>query len=172
MSNYNKNHINIYVDEDDEIEDLDEEEEEDDDNKTLNTYEQLENIKDKVFIDENPDFVKFKESVRQWLINDNEINALNLAIKERKKKKTEMTPFILSFMNRFKLNNLKTTIGTVKFNKTLCSVPINKTFLTKKLGIFFNNEKKGEEIATYILENREKVERMSIKRAKNKDEAI
>ena len=43
----------------------------------------------------------FKEKVKEWLHLDDDIKTLNAHLKERKKKKIELTPEILQFMEMF-----------------------------------------------------------------------
>jgi hypothetical protein len=62
-------------------------------------------------------------------------------------------------MNRFKINDLNTQEGKIKFTKSLYTKPLNKQFLISRLGDFFKDFNKGEKAASYILENRDKEEK-------------
>ena len=117
-----------------------------------------------VFSDDNEEFIQFKSSVKEWLTLDDDIITLQKAIKERKVKKTELTTTILDFMNRFKINDLNTQEGKIKFTKSLYTKPLNKQFLITKLGNFFKDFKKGERAASFILENRDKEEKFKLRR--------
>ena len=160
----------------DDIEDLydetvyEDDNEDEDDNKTLNTYEQLDRIKETVFSESNPEFIHFRTCLKEWMLIDIDISILQKGIQERKKKKIEMTPHIIRFMNRFKVTDLRIPEGKVKFTKTMCTKPMNKDFLGVKLAEFLGNQKQGEEAADFLLKNREKTERMNIRRVKEKDE--
>ena len=120
--------------------------------------------------DNNEEFVEFKNNVKEWLTLDDDIITLQKAIKERKKKKDELTPKVLDFMNRFKINDLNTNNGKLKFTKSLQTKPLNKQFLITRLGDFFKDFSKGEKVASYILENRDKEEKLKLKRVVNKKE--
>ena len=123
-----------------------------------------EDIDNTVFSDDNEEFINFKSGVKEWLTLDDDIITLQKAIKERKNKKNELTANILDFMNRFKINDLNTQGGKIKFTKSLYTKPLNKEFLITKLGSFFKDFKKGERAASFILENRDKEEKFKLRR--------
>jgi len=124
---------------------------------------------DETLFDENDsNFIEFKNSVKEWLMLDDDIITLQKAVKERKVKKDELTPKILGFMDKFNINDLNTQGGKIKFTKSLYTKPLNKQFLISKLGDFFKDYRKGEKAATFILENRDKEERAKIRRVVNK----
>jgi len=120
--------------------------------------------------DDNEEFVEFKNNVKEWLTLDDDIITLQKAIKDRKSKKNDMTPKILDFMNRFKINDLNTNNGKLKFTKSLQTKPLNKQFLISRLGDFFKDFSKGEKAASFILENRDKEEKLKLRRVINKKE--
>jgi len=122
--------------------------------------------------DDNEEFVEFKNNVKEWLTLDDDIITLQKAIKERKSKKNDLTPKILDFMNRFKINDLNTNNGKLKFTKLLQTKPLNKQFLISRLGDFFKDFSKGEKAASFILENRDKEEKLKLRRVINKKELI
>jgi hypothetical protein len=130
---------------------------------------EIDEINKNVFTDDNDEFIEFKSNVKEWLTLDDDIITLQKAIKERKKKKDELTPKVLDFMNRFKINDLNTQEGKIKFTKSLYTKPLNKQFLISKLGDFFKDFNRGEKAATYILENRDKEEKFKLKRVAIKD---
>jgi len=123
-----------------------------------------------IFNDNNEEFVEFKNNVKDWVTLDDDISTLQKAIKERKKKKDELTPQIMDFMNRFKINDLNTVNGKLKFTKSLYTKPLNKQYLISKLGDFFKDFSKGEKAASFILENRDKEEKFKLRRVVNKNE--
>ena len=120
--------------------------------------------------DENEEFLEFKNNVKEWLTLDDDIITLQKAIKDRKIKKNDLTPKILDFMNRFKINDLNTNNGKLKFTKSLQTKPLNKQFLISRLGDFFKDFSKGEKASTFILENRDKEEKFKLRRVINKKE--
>jgi hypothetical protein len=141
-----------------------------DDNMDDNSYDNDENNDNSSFDDTNDEFIKFKEDVKQWITLDDDIITLQKAIKDRKSKKEELTTSIKDYMNRFKINDLNTNNGKIKFTKSLYTKPLNKQYLISRLGDFFKDFSKGEKAATFILENRDKEEKFKLKRIINKNE--
>ena len=123
-----------------------------------------EDNEDSYINDTNPEFLDFKENVKEWITLDDDIKTLNNALKERKKKKQELTPKVLDFMNEYEVHDVKTTDGQLKFSKSLTSKPLNKKYLISRLGDFFKDYNKGEKAVEFIYENRDKEEKLKLKR--------
>ena len=147
--NYNNN--TVFQDEVSEYDDEEDEEEET-------------NIDPLVFSDTNPEFVNFKQNVKDWVTLDDDIKTLQEAIKKRKKRITELTPLILDFMKRFNINDLNTQNGQLRYTTSLLAKPVNKNFLLSKLGEFFKDNEKSQVLTTYIYDNRIKEEKVKLKR--------
>jgi len=121
-----------------------------------------------LFDDNNSEFIQFKEEVKEWLALDDDIRTLQDAIKKRKVRKDILNKNILEYMAKFKINDLNTKDGTIKFAKSLTTKPLNKQFLISKLGDFFRDFSKGEKVATFILNNRDKEEKFRLRRVLEK----
>jgi len=147
---YNNNNTVIQ----DEISEYDDEEDE----------EEEVNIDPLVFSDTNPEFVNFKQNVKDWVTLDDDIKTLQEAIKKRKKRINELTPLILDFMKRFNINDLNTQNGQLRYTTSLLAKPVNKNFLLSKLGEFFKDNEKSQVLTTYIYDNRIKEEKVKLKR--------
>jgi hypothetical protein len=129
------------------------------------------NEDDEIFSDNNPEFIHFKQEVSNWITLDDDIRTLQKAIKERKDKKAELTPRILKFMERFKINDLNTNDGKLKFARSLYTKPLNKKYLISRLGDFFRDYSKGEKVAGYIFDNRDKEEKVRLTRVLDRSKA-
>ena len=138
----------------DEVSEYDDEEDE----------EEEDNIDPLVFSDTNPEFVNFKQNVKDWVTLDDDIKTLQEAIKKRKKRINELTPIILDFMKRFNINDLNTQNGQLRYTTSLLAKPVNKNFLLSKLGEFFKDNEKSQVLTTYIYDNRIKEEKVKLKR--------
>ena len=138
----------------DEISEYDDEEED----------EEEVNIDPLVFSDTNPEFVNFKQNVKDWVTLDDDIKTLQEAIKKRKKRINELTHIILDFMKRFNINDLNTQNGQLRYTTSLLAKPVNKNFLLSKLGEFFKDNEKSQALTTYIYDNRIKEEKVKLKR--------
>lgn len=118
-----------------------------------------------LYIDDNdPEFIEFKENVKVWLQLDDDIKTLSDAMKERKKKKNELTPELLEFMEKYKIHDLNTQDGHLKFQKSTRAQPVSKKYLISKLGDFFKSMNKGEKVVSFLYENRDKKETFNLKR--------
>ena len=113
----------------------------------------------------NPYFVEFKDNIRQWIKMDDDILTLNNALKEVKKKKAELTPQIISFMENNNLKHLNTTDGKLQYSKSSISKALNKNMLIEKLSLYLKDDNKGNSAADFILENRDKTEKVTLKRS-------
>lgn len=120
--------------------------------------------------EDNLEFVEFKENVKEWLTLDDDIITLQRAIKDRKEKKNQLTPKIMSFMDEYKINDLNTKNGKIKFTKSLYTKPLNKNYLISKLADYLRDANKGEKAAMFIMENREKQEKTQLRRIGAKKE--
>lgn len=134
------------------------------DNNDSDLENDNDDIDDATFTDDNEDFIEFKSNVKEWLTLDDDIQTLQKALKERKARKNQITPNVLDFMNRFKINDLNTQEGKIKFTKSTYTKPLNKQFLISRLGDFFKDFNKGEKAASFILDNRDKQEKFNLKR--------
>jgi hypothetical protein len=151
--NYNNNTVHQ-----DEISEYD-----DDENEAEDDEEEVD-IDPLVFSDTNPEFVNFKQNVKDWVTLDDDIKTLQDAIKKRKKRINELTPVILDFMKRFNINDLNTQNGQLRYTTSLLAKPVNKNFLLSKLGEFFKDNEKSQVLTTYIYDNRIKEEKVKLKR--------
>ena len=121
---------------------------------------------------DNQEFQFFKEGlqtdVKQYLDLDEQIAKLNKALKERKKKKTELSLEILDKMKNIDINYMNIKGGKLVYAITKTKAPLNKTNITKSLGNYFKSDEKGLEICKYLFDNREKIEKVRLKRTKNR----
>jgi len=122
--------------------------------------------------DTNPDLIDFKSSVKTWIDLDDDIKTLTEALKERKKKKDELTPDLMKFMNSYQISDLNTKDGQLKFSKTNVAKPLSKKYLMNRIGDFFKNYDKGEEVVNFVYENREKEEKFKLRRVVKKPKDV
>ena len=116
------------------------------------------------FNDNNPEFIKFKETVKVWLELDDDIKTLRKAVSERNKKKKELTPNILEYMQRNKIFNLNTQSGKLRCRKSIRTRAFNNKTLKSKLIDYFKDISKGSKVAEYLVSNKEKIENMTLSR--------
>lgn len=108
----------------------------------------------------------FKEKVKEWIHLDDDIKTLNGHLKERKKKKTELTPEILEFMEKFNIKDMNTDSGKLKYSETIVKKPMNKEYIRKKLVDFLKSTQKADEATNFLLEQRDTKVNVKLKRVK------
>ena len=111
---------------------------------------------------------KLKLNVKSYLEIDDQIKALNKAIAERRKKKKELSEEILSTMKKFEIDNMNTKNGRLIYNVSKRAKPLNKKNLISGLDKYFKNVDKSKEVSKIILDNREVVEKIQLRRTINK----
>ena len=119
---------------------------------------------DMALTDTNPEFIEFKEKIQKWIELDDDIKTLQKAVKERKSVKNELTPEILEFMDQHDIKDLNTNDGRIQYSKSTTKKALNKKTLTNRLSDFFKDLQKGETVADFILNNRDTVDNVRLKR--------
>lgn len=110
----------------------------------------------------------FKENVKEWLTLDDDIKTLNSHLRDRKKRKNELTPDILKFMEQYEIQDMNTNSGLIKYNQTLVKKPMNKEFIRNKLSDFLKNSKTADDATDYITQNRDTEVKIKLKRVNKK----
>jgi len=133
----------------------------------LNYMEQI--IKDEMS-DEEFQFYKLqlKNDVKSYLDLDDQIKALNKAVSDRRKEKKKLSETILSTMKSFEIDNMNTKNGRLIYNVSKRAKPLNKKNLISGLDKYFKNVDKSKEVSKIILDNREVVEKIQLRRTINK----
>lgn len=113
----------------------------------------------------NPYFIEFKDNIRQWIKLDDDLITLTNAMKDIKKKKNELSDIILKFMENNNLKHLNTNDGKIQYTKTSINKALNKNLLLEKLSIYLKDDNKGNSAVDFIFDNREKTEKVTLKRS-------
>ena len=115
---------------------------------------------------------KLRESVKEYLNIDNEINTLQAAIKERKNKKEELSKFILEAMKDNEIQQMNINNEKLVYSVSQYKAPLNKNYLNNVLTNYFNNNDKALDVMNHILSNRGKVEKVKLKRLSEKKKKV
>lgn len=109
------------------------------------------------------DVDQFKQICKQWLALNDDIKKLQGAIKVRRQFQNELTPKMMSFMRDKQIEDLDTGDGKLKYTITNRKAPLNKENIQKKLSEYFKDTKQAENVATFLMDNRDivKSERLS-----------
>ena len=111
---------------------------------------------------------QLKTNVKNYLEMDDQIKALNKAIVERRKKKNELSEEILGTMKKFEIDNMNTKNGKLIYSSSKSTKPLNKSNLISGLNLYFKDEDKAKNVSKLVLESREKVEKVKLRRTINK----
>jgi hypothetical protein len=111
---------------------------------------------------------QLKADVKSYLDLDDQIKALNKATKERRTNKAKLAESILSTMKMFEIENMNTKNGRLIYSVKKTTKGLNKKNLLSGLNLYFKDTDKAKDATSIVLENREVVERISLKRSVNK----
>ena len=111
---------------------------------------------------------KLKGAVNDYLELDNQILTLQKAIKERKEKKDKLSKVILNVMKDNEIDQMNLKNDKLVYTVSQCKSPLNKNYLNSVLSDYFNNNEKTVDVINHILNNRQKVERIRLKRVIDK----
>lgn len=118
------------------------------------------------------ELTEFKEQVKTWIKLDNEVKAINTKIKildnerkHRKKMIDVLSTSILSFMSSNEIDELNSKDGIIKYKRSYVKQPLTQKEIKTKLLEQFNNFEDAEERINNVFKNREKIEKLRLKRS-------
>jgi len=109
---------------------------------------------------------EFKKNVQNWMTIDNQMKRLAAATKQIKNKKKEMNEKILDFMVRYNIEDLNTKEGIIRYKKTFVKETLTQKMIKDKLNDIFKDNNTNLEKVNEIFNNRDKVEKTSLRRLK------
>lgn len=110
---------------------------------------------------------EFKKTVAAWFQVDDEERELKRRAGERRMLKGRLTAIVLSFMQRFEIEDLDTRDGKLRFFKREVSRAPNKDLQMKRIIDFFGEEKQDvAESLKSALFQKQRVESLGIRRLK------
>lgn len=120
-----------------------------------------------VEVKENISLEEFREYVRKWLELDNNIKKAQEVIRERKKVRDKLSMVISGFMCKYNIEDLNTKEGRIRCKVSTVRAPVNQKVIKQKISDYFvNDEDKQVAILSKIYEDRDKVEKVSLRRLK------
>lgn len=116
-------------------------------------------------IPENISMDEFKKYVKKWFECDNFIKKARELIKEKKKMKDKLSEVLTKFMCKYDIEDINTRDGRIVCKTKSVKAPVNKKVIEQKISDFFkNDENKKNEIIHKIYDEREAVEKVSLRR--------
>lgn len=116
--------------------------------------------------------IKLKAAVKEYLDLDNQIITLQKAIRERKKKKVQLSNTILGAMKNNQIDQMNLNQDKLVYCVSQHKKPMNKEYLNHVLNNYFRNEEKASDVLTHIFDNRQRVEKVRLKRVVDKKKGI
>ena len=113
-----------------------------------------------------------QQDVKDYLEIDDQIKALNKAIKERRDKKKSLSEDILGTMKKFEINNMNTKNGKLIYAISKSRKGLNTKSLVKGLNLYFKDELKASEVGKIVMNSREVVEKVSLRRTIHKNKNV
>jgi phage gpG-like protein len=95
------------------------------------------------------------ESIKEWIKIDNEISSISTELKNKKNKKKELTNNLVEVMKKNSIDCFDVTGGGLFYKKSKVKKAINGKFLLENINKYLNDSTKAEEMAKYIMDNRE-----------------
>jgi hypothetical protein len=111
---------------------------------------------------------QLKQEVKEYLDIDDQIKALNKAIKDRRDKKKKLSENILVNMKKFELDVMNTKNGKLVYTESKRKEGLNKKNLIVGLNTYFKNEDKSKEVSKIIMNSRAEVKKVTLRRTINK----
>ena len=111
---------------------------------------------------------QLKKEVKEYLEIDDQIKALNKAIRERRDKKKKLSDNILVNMKKFQIDFMNTKNGKLVYTESKRKENLNKKNLLTGLNEFFNDEEKSKVVSQIVLDNRSEVKKVTLRRTINK----
>tara|TARA_B100000780_G_scaffold89370_1_gene61690 strand:- start:34 stop:516 length:483 start_codon:yes stop_codon:yes gene_type:complete len=109
---------------------------------------------------------EFKKNVQTWMTQDNQLKRLAAASKGLKNKNKQLYEKILDFMARHNIEDLNTKEGVIRYKKTFVKESLTQKMIKEKLNDIFKDNEDNLVKVNDIFNNREKVEKTSLRRLK------
>jgi len=110
---------------------------------------------------------EFKILVKKWLELDIFIKKAKEVIKEKKTAQDKLSPLISKFMCKYELEDINTKDGRIRCKTTKVNAPISQKIIKDKIADYFKgNENQKNDILHKIYDEREKIEKVSLRRLK------
>ena len=111
---------------------------------------------------------QLKAEVKDYLEIDDQIKALNKAIKDRRDRKKKLSESILVNMKKFDIDFMNTKNGKLVYTETKRKEGLNKKNLIVGLNNYFEDEARAKMVSKIVLDSRNEVKKVTLRRTINK----
>lgn len=106
----------------------------------------------------------FKANVQSFMDADDRIRTLQAATRELNRQRKALTEQILAFMKRFRIEDLNTRNGNLRYRMSFVKAPLTQKEMRNRLLSNFDPGKNADEIAHVVFDVREKTAKVSLRR--------
>lgn len=106
----------------------------------------------------------FKAQVQKFMELDDKIRKLQAAARELGREKRAMSDHILAFMKRYRIEDLNTRNGNLRYRMSFVKAPLSQKEMRNRFISNFDTHKSADEIAQVVFDARDKVPKVSLKR--------
>ena len=110
----------------------------------------------------------FKKKVLKWLEIDDQIRELRAKNKELNTEKKQHEEYILNFLEQVGEKELAVSDGKLRRNVSKTKKPLSKDTIQKALTELIKDKDKANTMTEHIINSRPTVERINLKRTKNR----
>jgi hypothetical protein len=116
---------------------------------------------------ENISIEDFSNLVKKWIELDNWIKKSQEIAKQKRKQKDKLSEVITHYMTRYNIEDLNTSEGKIRCKVRYVKSGVNQKVVKEKIAeLLKDNEETCNTLITKIFNEREKVEKMSLRRIK------
>lgn len=109
----------------------------------------------------------FTTLVQKWIELDNWLKKSQDILKEKRKQKDKLKQVITHYMSKYNIEDLNTSEGKIRCKMQYVKSGVNQKIVKSKIAEFMrDNEEQCHALITKIYNEREKVEKMSLRRIK------
>lgn len=112
---------------------------------------------------------KFVDSIKSWVVLDDKIKKLKEEIKTLTTDKAEYEKIVLEELDKMDEKVISISDGKLRKNITKSQVPLKKEHIQKTILDLTKDQLKATSIFNDMMKSRQTVERINLKRTKNRD---
>lgn len=115
---------------------------------------------------------KFVNSIKQWVALDDRIQKLKEELKKVNNEKKEFETIVLAELDKMDEKVISISDGKIRKNISKSQTPLKKEHIQKTIFDFIKDESKTSEMIDQMMKSRQMVERVNLKRTKNRESVI
>ena len=105
-----------------------------------------------------------RSQLQAYMDVDDKLRKLHAAGKELNRTKKALGEQILAFMTKYKIEDLNTKSGKLRYRVSFVKAPVSQKELKNRFMSLYDTNKTAEEISSMVFDAREKMARASLKR--------